>query len=287
MKKSISSVGIGLRLPHVIQVLTEKPDISWFELLVDNWFAKGGLNHDALDAISEQYSLTFHGVNLSLGSVDGIDFEYLKNIKDLMQRTGACWYSEHCSFSSFGGRRTPDLLPLPYTHEALTHLVNNIQQVQDFLGQPMLLENVSCYVEHAHNDFSESEFITEVAKQSGCYLLLDVNNVYVNSVNHSFDALEYIQQMPKETIREIHLGGHSQQDGFLLDTHGSKVADVVWVLYEHTLQHLGKHAKHVPTLIEWDNDLPTLDVLLAERDKAQKLAQNMMENNQPPFSEVV
>lgn len=287
MVNIIQDVGVGLRLPHVAQILAEKPEISWFELLVDNWFAKGGLNYDALDALSEQYSIAFHGVNLSLGSMDGIDFDYLKNIKALMKRTGARWYSEHCSFSSFGGRRTPDLLPMPYTHDALTHLVNNIQQVQDFLGQPMLLENVSCYVEHAHNDFSEAEFIAAVAKQSGCYLLLDVNNVYVNSVNHGFDALEYIQHIPKEKVREIHLGGHSQQDGFLLDTHGSVVADAVWNLYENTLQYLGKHAKHVPTLIEWDNDLPTLDVLLVERDKAQTLSQRMMEDNQLSFSQVV
>lgn len=261
---TITGVGVGLRTPHFSAVLNDQPNVPWFELLVDNWFAAGGLDRDLLMGLSERYPITFHGVNLSLGSLGPLDFTYLSSIKKLMRDTDACWYSEHCSFSAFGNNRTPDLLPLPYTDETLQHMIQQISKVQDYLGEQILIENVSSYITCQHKDMSEAQFISAVVEGADCGLLLDINNVYVNSVNHGFCPHAYLQQMPADRVKEIHLAGHSEKEGFLLDTHSTEVAPPVWALYADYLKIAGA----VPTLIEWDSDIPAWDILMKEQQQA-------------------
>ncbi len=258
-------VGVGLRTPHISHVLSEKPDVPWFELLADNWLAKGGLDRKLLLSISEHYPLTLHGVHLSLGSVNPLDFTYLARIKQLKKETLAQWYSEHCSFSSYGNKRTADLLPLPYTEEAITHLVSRIQAAQEFLGETLLIENVSCYVESHDNEMSEAEFIRAVVTQSGCELLLDINNLYVNSVNHQFCAIDYLDKLPKNKIKQLHLAGFENRGNYLLDAHNHCIQPPVWDLFETFIKTIGP----IPTLIEWDHDIPDWEILMNERNKAQ------------------
>ncbi len=267
MTKQIQGVGVGLRTPHLPYVYNETPQVSWFELLADNWFATGGPDRSFLDGIAENYALTLHGVNLSLGSLDPLDINYLKKIKQLKQDCGAIWYSEHCSFSSFNGRRTPDLLPLPYTEEAVKHISERIKQVQDILGEQMLIENISCYVESYHNEMTEAEFIGEIAVSSDCGLLLDINNVYVNSINHKFDTADYLKTLPLQRVKQVHLGGFNDYGDFLLDTHGSCVDQKVWLLFEKLIEQTGA----IPTLMEWDHQVPEWDILMAERDRAEQI----------------
>ena len=263
--------GIGLRNDHINQILDQKDtsveSYPWFELLVDNWLADGGLTKRYLDAITERYPVTLHGVGLSLGGVEPLDFDYLGRIKSIMLRSDALWYSEHICFSQLQSHYSHDLLPLPYTDEAVDHLADRIKQVQDFMGCQLIIENVSSYLEYKESTLSEGEFINALATEADCGLLLDVNNFYVNQVNHGQDALEQIQMLPHERVREVHLAGYSDKGHYLIDAHNNPVSSEVWDLYETTLQYVG----NVPTLIEWDNDIPELEVLLAEREKAQTL----------------
>ncbi|MCG8673431.1 MAG: DUF692 domain-containing protein [Pseudomonadales bacterium] len=259
--RSIQGAGVGLRTPHLPLILEQQPDIPWFELLADNWLAEGGLDKRLLHQIAERYPITLHGVNLSLGSLDPLNLEYLAKIKRLKQETQATWYSEHCSFSSFDGQRTPDLLPMPHTEEAIQHLVDRIHQVQDFLQERILIENISSYVACNYSEHSEAEFIAETLKRSDCDLLLDINNLYVNSINNGFDCHAYLQQLPIDRVKQVHLSGHQQNDGFLLDTHGSQINKQVWQLYQDFLELAGP----IPTLIEWDHDVPEWSKLESER----------------------
>ncbi len=265
--------GIGLRTEHIEQILEHQntnenineESIPWLELLVDNWLADGGLTKRYLEAIAERYPITLHGVGLSLGGIEPLDFHYLGKIKRIMQRSGALWYSEHLCFSQLKSYYSHDLLPLPYTEEAINHLATRIEQVQDFLGCQLIVENVSSYLEYQQSTLSEGEFINAIAAESDCGLLLDVNNFYVNQVNHGQSALEQILQLSADRVKEIHLAGFVDKGSYLIDAHNNPVAKEVWTLYEATLQHVG----NVPTLIEWDNDIPALDILLAERNQAQ------------------
>ncbi|CAA6812395.1 MAG: Uncharacterized protein conserved in bacteria, NMA0228-like [uncultured Thiotrichaceae bacterium] len=266
--------GIGLRSQHINQILDNEIAVPWFELLVDNWLADGGLTRRYLDVITERYPLTLHGVGLSLGGTEPLDFSYLQKIKDTLQHTDALWYSEHLCFSQLQSHFSHDLLPLPYTEEAITHVVERIQQVQDFLGRQILIENVSAYLEYQHSRLSESEFITEIADAADCKLILDVNNFYVNQINHKHDALTEIQALPNERVEEIHLAGFADKGEYVVDAHNNPVAQGVWDLYEETLKLTGP----VPTLIEWDNDIPELDILLAEKDKAQNYLNTHLTN---------
>lgn len=261
------AAGVGLRTPHIDTIIKQQPDIPWFELMLDNWLAEGGLDSCLLNAIAEQYPIAFHGVNLSLGSLDAIDYQYLTKVKHLLDSTGACCYSEHCSFSSIDGKRTPDLLPMPYTDESVKHISQKIRDVQAFLERPILLENVSCYIECADNQMHEATFITNVLNESDCDLLLDLNNVYVNSVNHQFSAEAYINALPLNKVKEVHLAGYQQKDGFLLDCHNHPICEDVWQLYNTLTKKIGP----IATLIEWDNDLPTWQVLVKEQQKAQAI----------------
>lgn len=265
----ISGTGIGLRSSHVGEILMKQPDIPWLELLADNHMAAGGLIPAQLAAVCEIYPVTFHSVGLSLGSTDPLDFEYLGKLKKLMRQHHVAWLSEHLCFTSVDGFHSHDLLPMPYSQESLQHMAQRITHVQDFLGERILVENVSSYMKFAESEMDESEFIAALAKQADCDLLIDVNNIYVNHLNLGIDPVRYIEQLPFERVREVHLAGYEQKDGFVLDAHNNPVSDPVWDLYGQLIQHL----PNVPVLIEWDNDIPPLPRLMEEAHKADVIKQ--------------
>lgn len=265
---SIQGAGVGLRTPHARQLLTSQLDVPWLEILADNWLAPGGLNRDLIMAISERYPTVLHGVGLSLGAIDPLDFEYLEKIKQLKLETNSQWYSEHCSFSVHESLYIPDLIPLPYTSEAVIHISQRIQQVQDFLGEHILLENVSSYLTYAENEMSEAEFLRAVAEDADCYLLLDLNNCYVSEFNNQESSQQFLQDIPVDRVKQIHLAGFEDKGNYLLDAHNNPVADGVWGLFKAYIEKYGS----IPTLIEWDNNLPPLEVLLQE----QKIAQGLL-----------
>lgn len=262
----LNGVGIGLRAPHYQHIIEQQPDIPWFEALIDNYLGDGGLPLYYLEKIREQYPLTFHGVGMSLGSSDPLDKNYLNRLKQRMDDFEPIHVSDHLCWNSIGGIHGNDLLPLPYTEDALRQVVNNIHQVQDHLGQQILIENVSSYVAFTDDAMTEWDFVREVVKQADCLLLCDINNIYVSAINHGFDPLDYLKAMPKERIREIHLAGYQDQGTHLLDTHGQPVHEPVWSLYRQALSMYGP----VPTLIEWDTDIPDFDVLEQEAFKASE-----------------
>lgn len=260
--------GIGLRAIHHREVLTRGPSVGWFEAHSENYFARGGMPRAAIEGVRRNYPLSLHGVGLSMGSTDPLDATHLAEIVRLTRELEPMLVSEHLSWGSAGGRFTNDLLPLPYTEEALRHMVSRVDQVQAALGRQMLIENVSSYLQFAHSQIDEWDFLAELARQSGCGLLLDVNNLYVNARNFGFDAVREMHKLPAHAVGEIHLAGHMQTEYCLIDTHGSRVCEEVWSLYGEALRHVGT----VPTLIEWDTDLPSLDVLLDETVHANGIA---------------
>ena len=266
-QRSIAGVGIGLRSPHINELLTTTPDIPWLEILIDNFLVEGGLVPVQLEHICKQYPVTFHGVGLSLGSVDPVNLEYLGKIKRLMRDYSVAWLSEHACFTSVDGYYSHDLLPIPYTEESLMHMAKRVIQVQDFLGARILVENVSGYLQYSESMLSEVEFMSELADRADCYLLVDVNNIYVNHKNLGIDAIEYIKQLPHDRVKEIHLAGFDKRDGYLLDAHNNPVSEPVWELY----QLLNQYTENVPSLIEWDNDIPSLQRLLQEARYAENL----------------
>ncbi len=259
------SAGIGLRAPHVAQVLAERPPVPWFEVHSENYFADGGPALAALDRIRADYPISLHGVGLSLGSTDALDTAHLAKLARLVDRIEPAQVSEHLCWSSVNGRHFNDLLPLPYTREALDHVCARVSAVQDCLGRKILVENVSSYLTFPESTMMESEFVVEVAVRSGCGLLVDVNNIYVNARNHGGDADAYLAAIPPELVAEIHLAGFDASGPCLIDTHGAPVAPDVWALYERALRRFGR----VPTLIEWDTDIPEFAVLQREAATAQ------------------
>src|SRR5882757_2829686 len=265
------NAGIGLRAQHHLHVVSESPQTAWFEAHSENYFADGGSHVECLSRIRACYPLSLHGVGLSLGSTDPLNREHLANLRRVVARFEPALVSEHLSWSSVGGRFANDLLPLPYTEEAVRHVSSRIAQVQDALGRQILLENVSSYLEYTSSTLTEWEFIAGVAAESGCGILLDLNNIYVAAHNHGFACHEYLQGIPRDIVQEFHLAGHSRIDlggrELLIDTHGSPVCDAVWDVYGAALQRFG----NVATLIEWDTDIPAFDVLWAEARKADSL----------------
>lgn len=262
--------GIGLRAQHHADLLRDRPDIGWLEAHSENYFADGGAQIDYLLALREIYPLSLHGVGLSLGSIDPLDQEHLRRLQRLVQMSEPALVSEHLSWGAVGGAHLNDLLPLPYTHEALSHMAARVAELQDYLGRQVLIENVSSYLEFTGAEMTEWEFLDALAERSGCGLLLDVNNVYVSSRNHGFNARAYISHMQRRHIGEIHLAGHSvnRHDDcqILIDTHSRPVSAAVWDLYEFAIARLGR----IPTLIEWDTDIPALPVLVAEAQRADR-----------------
>lgn len=262
--------GIGLRAQHHEAVLQTRPAVGWFEAHSENYFAAGGSQPDYLARVGEHYGLSLHGVGLSLGSTDALDREHLAHLKRIVDRFQPALVSEHISWGSIRGWHFNDLLPLPYTEEALLHLASRVRHVQDYLGRRILLENVSSYLEFTGSEMTEWEFVSALAFESGSGILLDVNNIYVSGRNHGFDPYDYIERMPGAAIGEIHLAGHSRNivDGreILIDTHSTRVCEDVWDLYDFAVRRFGD----VPTLIEWDTDLPALEVLVAEAHEADR-----------------
>ncbi|MDE2090181.1 MAG: DUF692 domain-containing protein [Gammaproteobacteria bacterium] len=263
-----AQAGVGLRAPHCRQVIEERPKVAWFEVHSENYFGDGGPHLHTLERIRADYPLSFHGVGLSLGSSDPLNEDHLQRLTSLVQRYEPALVSEHLSWGSAGGRYLNDLLPLPHTEEAINHVAARIRQVQDVLGREILIENISGYLVYADSELPEWTFLTETARRAGCGILLDVNNAYVNAVNHGFDAAAYIDAVPVERVREIHLAGYTinRIDGheLLIDTHSRPVTPPVWDLYRRAIARFGP----VPTLIEWDADLPPLRALLNEAHTA-------------------
>jgi len=261
------SVGIGLRAPHYAQILERRPALDFLEVHAENFFAAGGRASAWLERFRAEYPLSVHGVGLSIGSVDPLDEAHLARLAALVGRFDPLLVSEHLCWSSFGARHANDLLPLPHSREALDHVVPRIAKVQERLRRQVLVENICAYVQPP-GEMPEWEFLAEVARRSGCGILLDVNNVWVNAANHGFDPRAYIEAIPAALVGQYHLGGFEPTPAALVDTHGTRVSAEVWELFEATVTHLGTR----PTLVEWDVGLPQLDVLVDEAERARAIA---------------
>jgi uncharacterized protein (UPF0276 family) len=264
----IRGFGLGLRPTHYEAILNEPHAIEWLEIITENYLVPGGKPLDYLERIRARFPLVMHGVSLSIGSTDPLDRDYLASVRSLSRRIEPEWISDHLCWTGVEGRNVHDLLPLPYTEEALRAVVARIGEVQDVLGRQILLENVSSYLTFRASEMSEWEFLSEVARRADCAILLDINNIYVSSVNHGFDPQCYLHAMPKERIRQFHLAGHSNLGDHLIDTHDHPIVAPVWELYRAAVAHFGT----VPTMIERDDNIPELHELVAELDMARAVA---------------
>lgn len=258
--------GVGLRSQHYNRVLEGPTSIDWFEVISENFMIKGGRPLQVLDRVRRDYPVVLHGVSLSIGSSDPLDKRYLEALAKLIHRVEPAWVSDHLCWTGVGGHNAHDLLPLPYTEEALLHTVQRVIAVQDFLGRQIALENVSTYLSFAGSTLSEWEFLAELAERADCGILLDVNNIYVSAANHGFDAATYLAGIPRDRVWQIHLAGHTDHGSHLLDTHSRPVCDPVWSLYRRALQRFGS----VASLVEWDEDIPAWEVLEAECERAKR-----------------
>lgn len=257
--------GLGLRTVHFQHILRRQPDVDWFEIISENFMDSRGRPRYVLNQIAERYPVVMHGVSLSIGSTDPLDFEYLAKLKRLSDEVNARWISDHVCWTGVAGINAHDLLPIPFNESTLEHLVARIRIVQDFLERPLVLENPSSYVTFADSSMQEWEFISRMAVEADCGLLLDVNNVYVSSVNHDFDPIEYLRSIPHERVVQFHLAGHTNCRTHLIDTHDGHVIDPVWQLYREAYELTGG----VSTLLEWDAKIPEFPVLHAEVLKAR------------------
>ncbi|MBY4675450.1 MNIO family bufferin maturase [Marinobacterium arenosum] len=262
-----SGVGIGLRHEHIQAVLAQKPKLCWMELLIDQHLSSGGAPLHQLEQIRHNYALTLHGTSLSLGGCDPLDTVYLQRVKKLARHLATSWLSEAVGFSSANGQFSHELLPLPYTEEALEHLCGRIRQAQDILGQRLLLANPARYLQFNHSTLSEGEFLAAMAERSDCELLVDLNNLYINEHNLGEPAEQTLTALPAGRVREIHLSGYHDQHGHLLGSHDSPVQPAVWQLFQRALELFGD----TPTLVEWDQQLPPLERLLEEAQRARQL----------------
>ena len=267
MSGPIEGFGLGLRTEHYADFLEAKPAVDWLKVISENYLVPGGKPLARLDAIRRDHPMVMHGVSLSIGSSDALDPVYLRELKALATRIEPAWISDHLCWTGVDHHNLHDLLPMPYTEAALRHLTARVLQVQEALGRRLLLENVSSYVSFQADEMTEWEFIGELLKRADCELLLDVNNVYVSSRNHGFDARTFIDAMPRERVRQIHLAGHEDHGAHVVDTHDHPICDDVWALYAHTVRRLGP----VPTMIERDDHIPPLAELLAELDHARRV----------------
>jgi uncharacterized protein len=273
MSRPAQCSGIGLRVQHHAELLERRPAVGWVEVHSENYFARGGTHHDVLAEVRALYPLSLHGVGLSLGSTDALNGAHLAELARLTREFDPVLVSEHLAWGSVDGRFMNDLLPLPYTEEALRHTASRVDEIQDALGRQILIENISSYLEWNDSAMTEWEFLAALTAESGCAILLDVNNLYVNATNHGFDPGVYLDYIPASAVQEIHLAGHSVKRvgmrELLIDTHDAPVCDAVWQLYGAAIAHFGP----VRTLIEWDTDLPALDVLLGEACKIEQVLQ--------------
>jgi uncharacterized protein len=271
MNHPLHGFGLGLRTEHFRDFASgdsaAAQRVDWLEVISENCMVPGGKPLHFLDRIRRDFPVVLHGVSLSIGGADPLDATYLRELKALAARVQPAWVSDHLCWTGVDSHHLHDLMPLPYTEAALRHLVPRIQQVQDALQRRLVLENVSSYVSFAGDEMNEWQFIAELLRRADCELLLDVNNVYVSSVNHGFDAHAFIDAMPRERVRQIHLAGHEDHGSYLIDTHDHPVCEAVWDLYAYTTQRLGA----VPAMIERDDHIPVLDELVAELDRARQV----------------
>lgn len=264
-------LGVGLRTVHFSHILEHEPEVDWFEIISENFMDSNGRPRAVLEQIAERYPIVMHGVSLSIGSTDPLNREYLEKLKRLAEGINARWISDHVCWTGVAGRNSHDLLPIPYNDATLSHLVERIGIVQDILERPLVLENPSSYLEFQDSTMSESEFVCRMAEEADCGLLLDVNNVYVSSVNHDFDPVAYVEAIPAERVVQCHLAGHTNCGTHLIDTHDGHVIDPVWNLFRLLHQRTGG----VATLLEWDAEIPPFPVVHQEVLKAR---QYMVEN---------
>lgn len=265
-------VGLGLRAAHVDDLCASAPEVGWLELLAENYLVDGGRPLETLERIGRRYPLVVHAVGLYVGSADGVDRAHLARVRALADRVDARWVTDHLCWGAVDGRTSHDLLPLPYTREVVALCADAIRAVQDTLGRPFAIENVSSYLAWRESTMPEWEFVAAVADAADCGILLDVNNVYVAGVNHGFDPRAYLANVPATRVVQLHLAGHTIEDGYLLDTHDQPVADPVWALFAEALARLGP----VPTIVEWDGDVPPLEVALAEVARARAIADRVL-----------
>ncbi len=268
-QKPFLGFGLGLRAEHYQDILLHKPKtIDWLEILSENYMVKGGKPLYYLDAIRQDYPMVMHGVSMSIGSADPLNYEYLKQLKTLMRRVEPMWISDHLCWTGINHKNMHDLLPLPYTQAAVNHLADRISEVQDFLGVQILIENLSSYITYRNDAMSEWEFISAIAEKADCNILLDINNIYVSSFNHHFDPIEYLEGVPEHRVWQHHLAGHSNNGNLIIDTHDADIIDPVWALYEETAKRFGP----VSTMIERDGNIPPLQQVIDELDHARTIA---------------
>ena len=264
--------GLGLRIPHYETILESQPAVDWFEVLSENYMVPGGKPRHYLDRIRAHYPIVMHGVSLSIGSSDPLNLDYLRQLKTLADQIEPRWISDHLCWTGVDNTNLHDLMPLPYTEEALQHVVERVSAVQDILGRRLLLENVSSYVTYKNSEMNEWDFLREVAQRADSLLLLDINNIYVSSYNHGFDPLEYIDAIPVNRVQQFHLAGHRNQGGYIIDTHDEPVIDRVWELYAHAVRRFGP----VSTMIERDDNIPPLETLLVELERARSITRQAL-----------
>ncbi len=273
----LEGFGLGLRPEHYRDFAGGSPRVEWVEILTENYLVPGGKPLDYLDRIRARYPVTMHGVSLSIGGTDPLDEEYLRALKGLVERVEPAWVSDHLCWTGVEGLNLHDLLPVPFTAEALAHAAERVERVQDRLRRPLVLENVSSYRRFDSDEMAEWDFLAALAERTGCGLLLDVNNVYVNSVNHGFDAARFLEALPVDSVRQIHLAGHADNGTHLVDTHDAPVCEAVWRLYERAVRRFGP----VPTMIERDDRIPPLEELVAELDIARRRAARALATELP------
>jgi uncharacterized protein (UPF0276 family) len=274
--------GLGLRTEHYPHILEHKPDVDWFEIISENYMVPGGKPLDYLDKIREDYPMVMHGVSLSIGSTDPLSSAYLKDLKKLMQRVQPQWISDHLCWTGVNETNSHDLLPLPYNEDTIHHVVDRIKKVQDYLGQRILLENLSSYVTYKNSEMTEWNFFNEIARRSDCYILLDINNIYVSAHNHKFDPIDYLNGIDIDRVMQFHLAGHSHNGEMIIDTHDHDVCEPVWALYEVALKQFGA----VSTMIERDDDIPEFTQLQRELSIAKDIATRTLPDEERALSPV-
>jgi uncharacterized protein (UPF0276 family) len=264
--------GLGLRACHYCDILDQRPAVDWFEALTENYLVPGGKPLHFLERVREQYPVVLHGVSLSIGASEPLDLDYLRQVKTLAQRMDVAWVSDHLCWTGMRGTNLHDLMPLPYTEEAIRHVATRVMQAQDVLGRQLLLENVSSYVTYRASQLSEWDFLTAVAEAADCLILLDINNIHVSAFNHGFDARDYLNGIDPQRVRQFHLAGHQNHGDYIIDTHDEPVIDAVWELYAAALRRFGP----VSTMIERDDNIPPLGELLAELDQARRIGTKVL-----------
>lgn len=265
--------GLGLRTDHYQTITTEWPDLDWFEILSENYMVPGGKPLYFVDKIRERYPMVMHGVSLSIGATDPLDRRYLQELRKLADRIQPLWFSDHLCWTGAHGTNMHDLLPLPYTEETIEHVAARIREVQSFMERPMAIENVSSYLTYKADTMTEWEFISEVSERADCYILLDINNIYVSAFNHEFDPLDYLNHVPKHRVVQFHLAGHTNHGNYIIDTHDHPIIDPVWDLYAHAVRRFGP----VSTMIERDDNIPSFHELVAELAQARRIARPILE----------